>query len=219
MKITLSTKPRTMQCQKPTGWIGRIVLRNMNSRHSSVTDWGLAQLSIASDFKILDVGCGGGRTVGKLAALADYGKVIGLDFSKESVKVASKLNKRYIKEGRVEIVEASVSRIPFAANTFDLATAVETHFWWPDLPADLREVSRILKPGGTLAMIAEVYKGANTKVARLVENYLPMTGMRFLSPEEHRDLLVTAGYTSVQVAVDSQKGWILVTGRGPGAPE
>ena len=68
---------RVNQCQNPTGWLGRWVLRNMNSRHSQVTDWGLSQASIGKGDIILDVGCGGGRTVSKLAAVATQGKVYG----------------------------------------------------------------------------------------------------------------------------------------------
>jgi SAM-dependent methyltransferase len=39
---------------------------------------------------------------------------------------------------------------------FDIVTAVKTHFWWPNLPSDMREVFRVLKPGGTLIFIAEI---------------------------------------------------------------
>ena len=92
MKATLTTKPRVTQCQKPTGWLGRLMLRNMNSRHSKVTDWGLSQVAVEKHFTILDIGCGGGRTVSKLAALASEGKVYRLDYSAASVAVASKLS-------------------------------------------------------------------------------------------------------------------------------
>jgi len=61
------------QCKKPRGWLGRLILWNMNSRHSSVTDWGLAHVSIGPDDTILDVGCGGGRTLNKLAERATEG--------------------------------------------------------------------------------------------------------------------------------------------------
>src|SRR5215469_2696386 len=144
-----STSPRVTQCQKPTGWLGRLVLRNMNSRHSKVTDWGLSHISVSPRDIILDIGCGGGRTVSKLAALATQGKVFGIDYSSESVTVAGTTNQTWIAIGRVEIREASVSQLPFSADMFDLITAVETHFWWPDLPADMREVFRVQKPGGT----------------------------------------------------------------------
>src|SRR5262249_29303894 len=175
--IMTSSSPRVSQCQKPTGWLGRFVLWNMNSRHSKVTDWGLTHVSIEKHHIILDVGCGGGRTVSKLAAVAAQGKVYGIDFSRASVAVASRVNRKSIQNGRVEIKEASVSQLPFADDMFDLVTAVETHFWWPDMPAGMRETLRVLKPGGTLILIAEVYKGAQTMTARLAEKYAPLTGM------------------------------------------
>jgi len=185
----------------------------MNARHSGVTDWGLSHISVKKHFTILDIGCGGGRTVSKLAALATEGKICGLDYSTTSVAVASKANREWIKSGRVEIREGSVSQLPFATATFDLVVAVETHFWWPDLPGDLRELLRVLRPGGKLAIIAEVYKGASTKTARLVEKYLPMTGMKLLSPDEHRDLLTNVGYSNVQITVEPSNGWIVAIGR------
>ncbi len=127
------------QCQKPHGWLGRLILRNMNSRHSRVTDWGLSHVSVGKQETILDVGCGGGKTISKLAARASEGKVYGVDFSKESVVVASKVNRRSIESGSVEIREASVSELPFSNDFFDLVTAIETHFWWSDLPGDVRK--------------------------------------------------------------------------------
>ena len=213
MKTTLTTKPRVTQCQKPEGWLGRLVLRNMNERHSGVTDWGLSHISLKKQFTILDVGCVGGRTVSKLAEVATEGKVYGLDYSTTSVAVASKINRERIKSGRVEIREGSVSHLPFAMATFDLVVAVETHFWWPDLPGDLRELLRALKPGGELAIIAEVYRGASTKTAKLVEKYLPRTGMKLLSPDEHQNLLTNAGYSNVQITVEPSNGWILAVGK------
>ncbi|MGB9074271.1 MAG: class I SAM-dependent methyltransferase [Terriglobales bacterium] len=210
-----SRSTRVNQCQKPTGWLSRFVLWNMNSRHSKVTDWGLSHISIEKHDTVLDVGCGGGRTVSKLAAIATQGKVFGLDHSRESVAVANRTNRRWIDIARVEIREGSVSQLPFSADLFDLVTAVETHFWWPDLPGDMREVLRVLKPGGRLIVIAEVYKGARTKTAKLVEKYLPLTGMAFLSADEHRELLANAGYSDVRVIEEPGKGWICGIGRKP----
>jgi SAM-dependent methyltransferase len=213
-----SRTTRATQCQKPSGWLGRFVLWNMNSRHSKVTDWGLSHISIEKDATVLDVGCGGGRTVSKLAAAATQGKVYGIDYSSESVAIANRTNRQWIDVARVEIWEASVSQLPFAADTFDLVTAVETHFWWPDLPADMREVLRVLKPGGTLIIIAEIYRGAKTKTAKLAEKYLPLSGMALLSVDEHRELFAKAGYSDVQVIEEVSKGWICGIGRKPSMP-
>jgi ubiquinone/menaquinone biosynthesis C-methylase UbiE len=213
-----SEKTRVIQCQKPTGWLGRVILWNMNSRHSKVTDWGLSNISIQKQDTILDVGCGGGRTVAKLAAIGAEGKVYGLDFSEASVAVAKRTNRHWIDTGRVEIREGSVSHLPFTEDMFDVVTAVETHFWWPDLPGDMREVLRVLKPGGRLIIIAEIYKGARTRTAQLAEKYLPLSGMKLLSVDEHRELFANAAYSEIQVIEESGKGWICGIGRKPATP-
>lgn len=208
------TRPAS-QCQKPSGWLGRFVLWQMNSRHSKVTDWGLARVSVNPQDTILDVGCGGGKTVSKLTAMAAQGKVYGIDFSEASVAVSMKTNARWIEMGRVEIRNASVSQLPFPDGMFDLVTGVETHFWWPDLPADMREVFRVVKPGGKLILIAEIYRGANTLAARLAEKYADRSPIKLLSVDEHRELLRNAGFTDVQVVEERAKGWICAMGRKP----
>jgi len=195
--------------------LGKLVLRIMNLQHSKVTDWGLSHVSIGTHDSILDVGCGGGRTVNKLAAIAAQGKVCGLDYSRESVAVASTINREWIKMGRVEIREGAVSELPFPENMFDLVTAVETHFWWSDLPVGMREILRVLKPGGTLVIIAEIYKQAQTRTAVLAEKYLPFSGMSLLTVSEHRELFASAGFSDIQVIEEHSKGWICGIGRKP----
>ena len=206
---------RVSQYQKPTGWLGRLALWNMNSRHSKVTDWGLRHVSIANDYTILDVGCGGGRTLSKLAAMAKEGKVYGIDHSGESVATSKRTTARWIRDGRVEVNRGSVSQLSFQEDTFDLVTAIETHFWWPNLPTDMREVFRVLKTGGKLIVIAEVYKGANTTVAKLAEKYASQAGMKMLDVDQHRELFAQAGYSDVQVVTEPDKGWICGIGRKP----
>jgi ubiquinone/menaquinone biosynthesis C-methylase UbiE len=185
----------------------------MNSSHSKVTDWGLGHVSVRKSATILDVGCGGGRTLSKLAAMATDGKVYGVDYSEESVAASKKTNARSIDAGRVEIRQGSVSHLPFPEGMFDLVTGVETHFWWPDLGGDMREVFRVLKPGGTLVLIAEVYGGATTKAGQLAEKYASRTGMKLLSVEEHRELLEEAGCSDVRIVEERGKGWICAVGR------
>jgi ubiquinone/menaquinone biosynthesis C-methylase UbiE len=187
----------------------------MNSRHSKLTDWGLSHVTIKQQDTILDVGCGGGRTISKLATIASQGKVYGVDYSEVSVAVARKLNARRIDHGRVEIREGSVSELSFEDDAFDLVTAVETHFWWPDLLVGMREIRRILKPGGTLIIVAEVYKGAATKTAKLMEHYAPRTGLKLLTANEHRDLFRAAEFANVQIIEEPRKGWICGIGNNP----
>jgi ubiquinone/menaquinone biosynthesis C-methylase UbiE len=187
----------------------------MNASHSRLTDWGLKQIPIENHSMILDVGCGGGRTVNKLAAIATQGKLYGIDYSEESVAATKRTNAQWIDLDRVEIRHGSVSQLPFPDGMFNLVTAVETHFWWPDLPGDMREVFRVLKPGGTFIVIAEIYKGIATVAGKLVEKYASQAGMTLLSVAEHRELFSNTGFSDVQVVEKNEKGWICGIGRKP----
>jgi ubiquinone/menaquinone biosynthesis C-methylase UbiE len=201
------------QCRKPTGRLGRFVLRRMNSWHSKLTDWGLSHASVPTNATILDIGCGGGRTIAKLAAIARDGKVFGIDYSEDSVAIARRTNAKLIDTGRVDVRVASVAQLPFGDDTFDLVTAIETHFFWPDLLSNMREVLRVLKPGGTFVIIAEVYKGAQNLTAKLAEKYVKHAGMLILSVDEHRELFEKAGFSDVRITTAAEKGWICATGR------
>lgn len=203
-------------CGKPAGFFGRLSLRNMNRRHSPLTDWGLTHITVEPRFTVLDIGCGGGRTIAKLAASATQGRVFGIDYSPDSVAMSCKTNARAVAAGRVEIRQGSVSALPFADNAFDLVTAIETHFFWPDLPGDIRQVLRVLRPGGTFLLVAEIYKGANTAAVRILEKQGARSGMALLTPGEHRQLLVDAGFANVQVFTDAGKAWISCTAIRPG---
>ena len=205
------------QCRKPSGFFGRFILWQMNRHHSKLTDWGLSHPSIKKTDTILDVGCGGGRTISKLAERASDGKVHGIDYSEESVTAAHRNNTRWIDIGRVSIREGTVSQLQFENNTFDLVTAIETHLFWPDLPADFREIYRVLKPLGTLLIVAEIYKGGKHLEGvrkKMFDKHLA-ANMNLLTPDEHRDLFTSAGFVDVQVFEKLDKGWICALGRKP----
>jgi len=200
----------TNQVRKPSGRMGRAVVTRMNFSHAALTDWGLEHVRIEPSFTILDVGCGGGRTIREMAARATAGRVLGVDYSEASVEASREANRDAVADGRVEVQQGSVSRLPFADAMFDLVTAVETHYYWPDLANDAREILRVLKPGGTLLVIAEAYKGRYGWLFQLA--MLPMRA-RLMSADEHRAWLETTGFTGVEVSEKRGHGWICVTGR------
>jgi SAM-dependent methyltransferase len=208
-------RPRKLpsQCQRPSGWRGRIVLWSMNRRHSRLTDWGLQHLSIRQRDTILDVGCGGGKTVAKLADRASGGRIYGIDYAPASVAAARKTNRKYVNTGRVIIQEASVSALPFADNTFDLVTAIETHFWWQDLTAGMQEVFRVLKPGGRMAVIAEFYNGG--RHAKYADRFAQWTTMAILDVDQHKAMFAEAGFSEIQVDEEAGRGWICALGTKP----
>ena len=199
------------QCRKPSSWVGRALARSMNKSHDALTRWGLSHLANEPRAKVLDVGCGGGRTIETLLSGSTDSTVFGVDYSPASVAVARERNRSSIERGRVEIREAPVSSLPFPDETFDLVTAVETHYYWPHLPGDVREVKRVMKAGGTFMIIAETYRGRrNDWLYRPVMRGLLRAN--YLTPEEHRRLLDDAGYRDAQVFEEKARGWICAVG-------
>lgn len=205
--------PVMSQFQKPTGWRGRLILWRMNRHHSQLTDWGLTHVTISPRDTILDLGCGGGRTVQKLAAAACDGAVYGVDYSDASVAASCRTNRDAIAAGRVTIVPASVSQLPFPDAMFDVVTAIETHFWWSDLPGGMREAFRVLKRGGRMLLVAEIYNGG--RHAGHIDAVSQWSGMMILDVAEHRALFTSAGFTNVKVAEELARGWICVVGSKP----
>jgi ubiquinone/menaquinone biosynthesis C-methylase UbiE len=201
------------QWRKPTGRLGRLLARVLNVSHSRVNDWGLKLISIEKHYMILDVGCGGGMTVHELAGIATEGKVYGVDFSEECVAVSRRTNRQLIKMGRVEIQHGSVSGLPFSDNMFDLVTAVDSHYYWPDLVADMQEVLRVLKPGGRLVIIGESYKGG--KYEKRDRKFVESVNLAYYGINELGELISKAGYSDVQMFEKYDKGWVCGTGRKP----
>jgi len=203
------------QFSKPTGPMGRFFLWRMNWHHSRLTDWGLSHVSIPAAGAVLDIGCGGGRTLRKLAAAAPNAHIDGVDHADASIAASRKANATDLQRGHVTIQQASVSALPFPADTFDLITAVETHFFWPNLDSDIREVFRVLKPGGTVILIAELYKGTPVASPEKVDRAATAIGMNLFTAEGHRALLADAGCIDVQVIEKRDIGWICIFGKKP----
>jgi len=196
------------QCGKPRGRFGRFLVRGMNFGHSGLTRWGLTKVEIRENETVLDIGCGGGRALERLASLASLGKVVGIDYSEDSVTVARKRNQRLIATGRVEVLHGSVSSMPFPDATFDCVSAVESYYFWPDIAADLAEVRRVMKPSGQMVIIAGMYRGSrfDKRNMRLIR----AGGMRCFSVQEFEETLQDAGFSAVAVSVEPRKGWVCV---------
>ena len=201
------------QLRRPSRWLGRPFLFYMNLSHSSVTDWGLQHVHIEPGATILDVGCGGGRTVKKLAALAPSGKIYGIDYAAGSVAASRATNSKLIATGQVAISQASVSQLPFPDDWVDLVTAVETQYYWPDVVKDMKEIRRVLRPQGRLMVIAETYrKGSFNSVDGLAMKLLKG---QLLGVQEEKTLFANAGYENIEVWEEPARGWMCVSGTKP----
>jgi len=157
---------------------------------------------------ILDVGCGGGKTVRRLAQRAFQGKVFGIDYSADMVEYSRKVNKKLIAENRVEILEGSVEKTGFPDNFFGLVTAIETYYFWSSLPDALKEIKRVLKPDGRLLMVNEMVKDGVYEVenAEMIEK----TQVCLLPLEEIRKIMQSIGFANVQIFTKPESPWNVI---------
>lgn len=178
-------------CAHPKGRMGRAMLKFMNLCHAPLTNWGLNLVGIQDGWTMLDIGCGGGATLKRLLKRSRNSMVYGIDISEESVVKAIKVNADVI-DKQVFVQQGSAAELPYEERKFDLVTAVETIYFWPNLSRCLQEVHRVLKPGGSFAIMVEVID-TNSKWTSVVD------GMTAYTPEQLKALLDDAGFTQTEI--------------------
>ena len=130
--------------------LGRLTLRSMNLGHRRLHRWGLDAGSIGPYSRVLDVGCGGGAAVRLTRA-----EVGAVDHSPTAVDRTRRLNTADVARGRLRVMEGSAEALPFRSACFDVVTAFETVYFWPDLETGLREAVRVLRSRGRLVVADE----------------------------------------------------------------
>ena len=178
-------------CACPQGRMGRAMLKFMNLCHAPLTNWGLKLVDIQDGWTMLDIGCGGGATLQRLLKRSRGATVYGIDISEESVAKAKKVNADVL-DKQVFVAQGSAEKLPYEDRKFDLVTAVETVYFWPNLPDCLQEVRRVLKFGGKFAILVEMVD-SDSKWTSVVE------GMTAYTPEDLKKLLDDAGFTQSEI--------------------
>lgn len=194
---------------KPEGAAGKLVVAMMNSGHKKVALWGLSFLSIEPTAHVLDIGCGGGANVERLLVRCPQGNVKGIDYSEVSVEASAKKNAFEIANGRCEILQGNVTQLPFADEAFQVVTAFETVYFWPDLSTSFAQVFRVLRSGG-LFMICNESDGENTADEKWTKI---INGMRIYSESELEHILLSVGFSKISIHRDRNKHWLCVIAR------
>jgi SAM-dependent methyltransferase len=207
----LEDKELIKNARKPVGELGNQILDRMNESHETMAVWGVSHFDIAENDVILDIGCGGGRNIERFAAQVSSGKVIGIDYSEVSVEKSTQLNRKAIGEGKVEVIQGSVSEMPFEDNSFDIVTGFETIYFWPDFINDLKEVNRVLKKDGMVFFCNEaVYReGKMEKYEDLIE----LLDMKIYSEDVLKESLEKTGFKDFKAYIHEENDWICVTAR------
>ncbi len=198
------------QTRKPEGFLGKMMVGGMNGGgHAKLADWGMSHLEETGPAYIAELGCGGGRNAGELLKRYPSARLTALDYSDVSVAKAREYNKKAIKDGRCSVVKGNVAKLPFGDETFDLATAFETVYFWPGLEICFKEVFRVLKPGGTFLITNESDGTDETslKFEKIID------GMKCYTAKQLTEYLKAAGFSEIKSDHYPDKPWITVVAK------
>jgi ubiquinone/menaquinone biosynthesis C-methylase UbiE len=138
--------------QRPRGLLSPFIARSMNQVNSEILDSTIQLLEIKPADRLLDVGFGGGGAMERMIRQARGGLVAGIDTSGAMLRYTRKKFKPEIVQGEIEVREGSASDIPYDGDYFDKICTINCIYFWPDPGAGLKEILRVLKPGGMLVI-------------------------------------------------------------------
>ena len=188
------------QGKKPIGRVGYIIGMLMNLLQTN------GYLKIINQNKkfvgnyLLDIGCGGGAFINKLLKYKKVKKAYGIDHSEKMIELSNKKNKKFIKNGMIEIERSSVDNLPFNEDMFDTVTALETIQFWPAMDKSIKEVRRVLKEKGYF-LIVNRYPTESSRW------YIKM---QLKNTSEYKDILERCGFIVKKIDKEQRKGWIIV---------
>jgi SAM-dependent methyltransferase len=178
------------QLAHPRGLLGRLIAHLMNRHNANMNAFAVRQLELTDADRVLEIGFGGGVTLPPLIERAGF--VAGVDRSQAMVRRAEKLFAAAVRGGRALFREGQVEKLPFADRSFGKICTVNTVYFWHSLEAGLREIHRVLTPGGRLAL------GFLPK-ERMDRMNMPIDIFTPRAPAEVVEALRNAGFKSAEV--------------------
>lgn len=181
------------QCRKPHGDEGFETIENMNENHREISEFAFGIVNVGKNDRILDIGCGGGVNIEKFLKLTDS-NVDGLDYSEVSVEASLAQNRKAVDDGRCRIIQADVRQMPIGDEEYDLVSAFETIYFWPEIGESFKEVSRVIKPNGQF-MIAQGTDGNHPDDEMWLAT---VEGMHVYTTSDLEKYLLDAGFSRVE---------------------
>jgi arsenite methyltransferase len=153
----------------------------------------LEKMRLVSTDNVLDLGCGAGWLSRRISKLVPDGRVVGLDISDEMIRVA---RRTAVDHDNLLFITGEVGEIPWEPNFFSHTISVESSYYWPNPAAGVKEIFRVLRPGGAAWILINYYRD-NPHSHQWGE--LLAVPTQLLSAEEWADLFRASDFAPVSV--------------------
>lgn len=175
-------------------WLSSLMLRyGMNYGHRMLSDFAFAHLSLSGkETDVLDIGCGGGYNLAQFLKRLPKATVQGLDYSQKSVETSLQYNRKAFNQGRCLVRQGNVVELPYEAESFDVVSAFETIYFWPNIQDCFRGIHRILRPQGRFMVVGDM-----PELAKQWSQGSPL--MRVYTIDEVKSMMEKAGFKDIQV--------------------
>ncbi len=179
------------QFAKPTGFFGRLLARGMAWGHKDFYMNTAKVLDLKHDDKYLEIGFGSGLFIKRFAS--HVSRIAGLDCSEDMVKLASNINKSLVRSGKAEFKRGDASSLPWQNNEFSAVVCIETFFFLHEPLVALKEIHRVLMPGGRLVIEMAYNKDDGVDHTKVVKKL----NLNLYSAIEMRELLKESEFSDV----------------------
>jgi ubiquinone/menaquinone biosynthesis C-methylase UbiE len=186
-------KKKISQFAFPRGFKGRVIFIFMNMGHKSIYENMAKVLELKPEDDLLEIACGNGYFLKKYASHVH--SIAALDHSEFCIKLATKKNKERVLKGSAEFVLGDATRLPWEDNKFSVATSMASFMLFPKPSESLKEMYRILRPGGRVVISIEWNAEDGKDHSKDIKKY----GVQLWKEDDVRNMLKEAGFSDVAI--------------------
>ena len=128
---------------------------SMEQDHLPITLPVLSKMRLAASDNVLDVGCGSGWLSRRIGKTVSEGRLVGMDISDEMIRIA---RRNSADQHNLMFMVGEVAEIPWQPDFFSHVISVESAYYWPNPAAGIKEIFRVLRPGGSAWILINYYR-------------------------------------------------------------